>query len=43
VVFETDCTDMFKMNKLLAKHIIALEPTSTFLDNYGNIFYKIVV
>lgn len=27
VVFETDCTDMFKMNKLLAKHIIALEPT----------------
>ena len=29
VVFETDCTDMFKMNKLLAKHIIPLEPTST--------------
>lgn len=28
VVFETDCTDMFKMNKLLAKHIIRLEPTS---------------
>lgn len=28
LVFETDCTDMFKMNKLLAKHIIALEPTS---------------
>jgi len=27
VVFETDCTDMFKMNKLLAKHIISLEPT----------------
>ncbi|CAL0308920.1 unnamed protein product [Lupinus luteus] len=27
VVFETDCTDMFKMNKLLAKHIITLEPT----------------
>lgn len=27
VVFETDCTDMFKMNKLLAKHIIALEPS----------------
>ncbi|KAE7995279.1 hypothetical protein FH972_000097 [Carpinus fangiana] len=26
VVFETDCTDMFKMNKLLAKHIIPLEP-----------------
>lgn len=28
VVFETDCTDMFKMNKLLAKHIIPLEPSS---------------
>ncbi|CAL5202267.1 unnamed protein product [Lathyrus oleraceus] len=27
MVFETDCTDMFKMNKLLAKHIITLEPT----------------
>ncbi|TKY46967.1 Upstream activation factor subunit spp27 [Spatholobus suberectus] len=27
MVFETDCTDMFKMNKLLAKHIIPLEPT----------------
>ncbi|XP_068311560.1 uncharacterized protein [Pyrus communis] len=27
VVFETDCTDMFKMNKLLAKHIITLEPS----------------
>ncbi|KAI8012398.1 Upstream activation factor subunit spp27 [Camellia lanceoleosa] len=27
LVFETDCTDMFKMNKLLAKHIITLEPT----------------
>ncbi|KAK2639865.1 hypothetical protein Ddye_027660 [Dipteronia dyeriana] len=27
LVFETDCTDMFKMNKLLAKHIISLEPT----------------
>lgn len=27
VVFETDCTDMFKMNKLLAKHITPLEPT----------------
>ncbi|KAH7689269.1 DEK C-terminal protein [Dioscorea alata] len=24
-VFETDCTDMFKMNKLLAKHILPLE------------------
>ncbi|KAI8024126.1 Upstream activation factor subunit spp27 [Camellia lanceoleosa] len=27
LVFETDCTDMFKMNKLLAKHVITLEPT----------------
>ncbi|KAK4767799.1 hypothetical protein SAY87_002940 [Trapa incisa] len=27
IVFETDCTDMFKMNKLLAKHISSLEPT----------------
>ncbi|XP_048438479.1 transcription factor rlmA isoform X2 [Pyrus x bretschneideri] len=26
VVFETDCTDMFKMNKLLSKHIIPLGP-----------------
>lgn len=26
-VFETDCTDMFKMNKLLAKHITALDPS----------------
>lgn len=31
LVFETDCTDMFKMNKLLAKHIIALEPTSMYM------------
>ncbi|XP_073302556.1 uncharacterized protein [Primulina huaijiensis] len=29
VVFETDCTDMFKMNKLLAKHIIPLDPTKS--------------
>lgn len=35
VVFETDCTDMFKMNKLLAKHIIALEPSSRYLG-YGD-------
>lgn len=28
VVFETDCTDMFKMNKLLSKHIITLGPKS---------------
>ncbi|GMH05781.1 hypothetical protein Nepgr_007621 [Nepenthes gracilis] len=27
LVFETDCTDMFQMNKLLAKHIIPLDPT----------------
>ncbi|CAI0379253.1 unnamed protein product [Linum tenue] len=26
VVFETDCTDMFKMNKLLSKHILRLDP-----------------
>ncbi|GFY84366.1 SWIB complex BAF60b domain-containing protein [Actinidia rufa] len=30
LVFETDCTDMFKMNKLLAKHILPLEPTSVY-------------
>ncbi|XP_031404758.1 SWI/SNF-related matrix-associated actin-dependent regulator of chromatin subfamily D member 1-like isoform X2 [Punica granatum] len=29
IVFETDCTDMFKMNKLLAKHISPLEPTKS--------------
>ncbi|XP_039060001.1 uncharacterized protein LOC120203937 [Hibiscus syriacus] len=27
VVFETDCIDMFKMNKLLAKHISPLDPS----------------
>ncbi|KAE8723098.1 SWIB complex BAF60b domain-containing protein, putative isoform 3 [Hibiscus syriacus] len=27
LVCETDCTDMFKMNKLLAKHITAFEPS----------------
>ncbi|XP_060185766.1 uncharacterized protein LOC132615221 [Lycium barbarum] len=26
-LFETDCTDMFKMNKMLAKHITALDPS----------------
>ncbi|CAI9760244.1 unnamed protein product [Fraxinus pennsylvanica] len=26
LVFETDCTDMFNMNKLLAKHIFSLDP-----------------
>ncbi|KAK1293220.1 Uncharacterized protein QJS10_CPB17g02034 [Acorus calamus] len=32
LVFETDCTDMFKMNKLLAKHILPLEsPTDACL------------
>lgn len=34
LVFETDCTDMFKMNKLLSKHIIPLEPTSMYTQ-YG--------
>lgn len=29
LVFETDSTDMFKMNKLLSKHIVSLEPTSS--------------
>ncbi|CAI9787798.1 unnamed protein product [Fraxinus pennsylvanica] len=33
LVFETDCTDMFKMNKLLAKHIIPLEPTKQNVQN----------
>lgn len=33
LVFETDCTDMFKMNKLLAKHIIPLGPTSKYYRN----------
>ncbi|KAL6999183.1 hypothetical protein U1Q18_000343 [Sarracenia purpurea var. burkii] len=33
LVFETDCTDMFKMNKLLAKHIITLEPTKVVGQN----------
>ncbi|GFP90967.1 upstream activation factor subunit spp27, partial [Phtheirospermum japonicum] len=28
LVFETDSTDMFKMNKLLAKNILPLDPTS---------------
>lgn len=32
VVFETDCTDMFKMNKLLAKHIIPLESSSMYCE-----------
>ncbi|OMO76940.1 hypothetical protein CCACVL1_15299 [Corchorus capsularis] len=33
VVFETDCTDMFKMNKLLAKHITPLEPSKESSQN----------
>ncbi|KAL3851162.1 hypothetical protein ACJIZ3_013044 [Penstemon smallii] len=33
LVFETDCTDMFKMNKLLAKHILPLEPTKQTAQN----------
>ncbi|KAM0942974.1 putative transcription regulator SWI/SNF-BAF60b family [Dioscorea sansibarensis] len=33
LVFETDCTDMFKMNKLLAKHIIPLETTNQAPDS----------
>ncbi|XP_043688775.1 uncharacterized protein LOC122639838 isoform X2 [Telopea speciosissima] len=33
LVFETDSTDMFKMNKLLAKHIIPLEPTKSSRDS----------
>ncbi|KAL9273250.1 Upstream activation factor subunit spp27-like protein [Drosera capensis] len=28
LVFETDCTDMFKMNKLLSKHIFPLKATN---------------
>lgn len=36
-VFEIDCTDMFKMNKLLSKHIIRLEPPSMYC---GMIFSK---
>lgn len=38
LVFETDCTDMFKMNKLLAKHIIPLEPTSNHVCLFGGYF-----
>ncbi|OEL30087.1 hypothetical protein BAE44_0008896 [Dichanthelium oligosanthes] len=32
VVFETDTTDMFKMNKLLAKHITPLDPKDQIRD-----------
>lgn len=39
-MFETDSTDMFKMNKLLAKHIIPLERKGMqMLTTYNNIFY----
>lgn len=43
LVFETDCTDMFKMNKLLAKHILPLDPMSK-LDEHeheANVLYII--
>lgn len=33
LVFETDCTDMFKMNRLLAKHIITLDPSKRTAQN----------
>ncbi|CAI9755283.1 unnamed protein product [Fraxinus pennsylvanica] len=33
LVFETNCTDTFKMNKLLAKLIIPLEPTKQTVQN----------
>jgi hypothetical protein len=39
VVFETDCTDMFKMNKLLAKHIIPLQPSSMYCDHYSEAYF----
>ncbi|XP_057765023.1 uncharacterized protein LOC130985875 isoform X2 [Salvia miltiorrhiza] len=35
LVFETDCTDMFKMNKLLAKHILRLDPTNELAKFFG--------
>jgi chromatin remodeling complex protein RSC6 len=34
LVFETDSTDMFKMNKLLSKHIRPLETTSKFFSSH---------
>ncbi|XP_016492438.1 uncharacterized protein LOC107811957 [Nicotiana tabacum] len=33
LVFDTDCTDMFKMNRLLAKHIVTLEPSKQTAQN----------
>lgn len=38
VVFETDCTDMFKMNKLLAKHILPLDPSSKGFTSFFSFF-----
>ena len=37
VVFGTDTTDMFKMNKLLAKHITPLDPSTSFYLFWSNI------
>lgn len=39
LVFETDCTDMFKMNKLLAKHIIPFQSTSNLLCLTSNALF----
>ncbi|XP_019238737.1 PREDICTED: uncharacterized protein LOC109218803 isoform X3 [Nicotiana attenuata] len=33
LLFETDCTDMFKMNRLLVKHIVTLEPSKQTAQN----------
>ncbi|VFQ96245.1 unnamed protein product [Cuscuta campestris] len=37
LVFETDCTDMFKMNKLLSKHILPLDPTKICAEQPGQV------
>lgn len=42
LVFETDCTDMFKMNKLLAKHILRLDPASM-QDELGETLLYIIL
>lgn len=42
VVFECDCTDMFKMNKLLAKHILPLDPSSNGFNCSNYICYWLV-
>lgn len=39
LVFETDCTDMFKMNKLLAKHILTLDPSSMLVEFGAYLFF----